>query len=88
MEGPKHVGIGPLHRTALGQTALQKDPTRALCLSAEEEPPNRTTWRSGGPEVAITVVKSRVTTWSGRLISPGAFVARPSAEKCGRRSIF
>ena len=28
------------------------------------------------------------TTGSGRLISPGAFVARPSAEKCGRRSIF
>ena len=35
-----------------------------------------------------TYLPTYLPTWWGRLVSLGAFVARPSAEKCGRRSIF
>ena len=37
------------------------------------------------PLATFSQKKEYITTRSGR---PGAFVARPSAEKCGKRSIF
>ena len=88
------------HRTAFVfyQRWLVGEPSERLAVRSEVEA-HRADWahlsliNERGAVLILGALTTElqtecVTTRSGRLISPGTFVARPSAENCGKRSIF